>query len=187
MTPSVGGARKARVAVLLVVAGVGSATLLGYVLALPWLALGLPAASPVVLAVVVVLAVAADVLAARTGQPRPTAVSSQVPREWQSLFAPETVAVLFGARLGIGPLTLLPTWLWWAVVGLGLTLGPGASALAGVAFALTRSVVMLVLSEVGRRAMARRMATVRRAEPLVRGLVLGGAVLLAGGALVVAR
>lgn len=174
-------------AVVLVAAGVAAAALLGYVMALPWLALGLPAASPAVLALVVGLAVALDVVAALTGRLRPTAVSSQVPRAWQGLFAPETVAVLFGARLGIGPLTLLPTWLWWATVGLGLTLGPGGSALVGAAFALTRSVVMVALSEVARRAMARRMAAVRRAEPLVRVLVLGGAVLVAAATVTLGR
>lgn len=169
-------------ALLLVLAGVVAAALLGYLLALPWLALGLPPASPGAFALVTAITVGLDLVAARTGRLRPTAVSSQVPREWQALFAPETVAVLFGARLGVGPLTLLPTWLWWAAVGLALTLGPAVSAAVGATFALTRSVVMLALSEVARRAMARRMAAVRRAEPMVRGLVLGGAVLLAGAA-----
>jgi hypothetical protein len=78
------------------------------------------------------------------------------------------VAVLYGGRLGVGPLTLLPTWLWWAAALAGAALGPGPSALTGATFAAVRLTTVLLAAEATRPAMARRMARLRALEPHLR-------------------
>ena len=70
------------------------------------------------------------------------AVRQQVPQYWGRIFPPRTVAVLYGARLGVGPLTLLPTWLWWAAIVIGATRGPWVGAATGATFAVARTVTM---------------------------------------------
>src|SRR5690606_22169942 len=99
-----------------------------------------------------------------TGRPRPLSVGRQVPREWSRLFSPPTVAVLYGGRLGVGPATILTTWLWWAVLILGAAGGVWTATAAGAAFGLVRTVVMVALAEWIRVAAAPRMARVRALE-----------------------
>ena len=70
------------------------------------------------------------------------AVRRQVPQYWGRIFPPRTVAVLYGARLGVGPLTLLPTWLWWAALAIGSSRGPWLGAAAGATFAVVRTLTM---------------------------------------------
>lgn len=71
-------------------------------------------------------------------------VRRQVPQLWGRIFGAPTVAVLYGARLGVGPLTILRTWLWWAALVVGASAGPWWSAAVGATFGLGRIVVMLV-------------------------------------------
>jgi hypothetical protein len=70
------------------------------------------------------------------------AVRRQVPQYWGRIFPPRTVAVLYGARLGVGPLTLLPTWLWWAAMAIGASRGPWIGAATGATFAIVRTLTM---------------------------------------------
>ena len=70
------------------------------------------------------------------------AVRKQVPQYWGRIFPPRTVAVLYGARLGVGPLTLLPTWLWWAAIVIGASRGPWVGAATGATFAVARTITM---------------------------------------------
>ena len=72
------------------------------------------------------------------------AVRKQVPQYWGRIFPPRTVAVLYGARLGVGPLTLLPTWLWWAAIVIGASRGPWVGAATGATFAVARTITMWV-------------------------------------------
>ena len=72
------------------------------------------------------------------------AVRTQVPQYWGRIFPPRTVAVLYGARLGVGPLTLLPTWLWWAAIVVGASRGPWVGAATGATFAVARTITMWV-------------------------------------------
>lgn len=133
------------------------------------------------LAVAVVVACA---LLDALGWPRPPAVRRQVPQLWGRLFDPRAVAVLYGARLGVGPATILPTWLWWGALVVGAACGPWVGAATGAAFALARAFVthasVAGVHEGG--AMSRRMAGVRRLErPVAVAVsVLVVAFLLAG-------
>jgi hypothetical protein len=125
-------------------------------------------------AATVAVAVAADAVHRRSGRLVPLAVPTQVPQAWSRLFRPTTVAVLYGARLGVGPLTLLRTWLWWPAFLLGVASGPAVAAATGAAFAATRTAAMVLAGEWARVAMAARMARVRALEPAVaRALALG--------------
>jgi hypothetical protein len=150
-------------AVLVASAGATGA-LAGFVLALPWAVAGAGSATALVCAALLAAAAAADLVLALTGRPRPWAVRRQVPREWGRVFPPAGAALLYGARLGVGPLTILSTWLWWAVVLAAATLGPGPSALVGTAFGVVRCVVMVAVASVAAHDMPRRMAAVRSAE-----------------------
>lgn len=131
---------RAFVATLLVASGTASAVLVGLIagVALQWVPrIELPA-----LLILAIIAVLADLARVRFGRPTPLSVGKQVPVEWGRLFDPRVVAVLYGARLGVGPLTMLSTWLWWAAtVGAALT-----SVLASVVTAMVFGVVRLLVT-----------------------------------------
>ena len=172
------------VAALLLVSAAAAGGLVGAAMGLAWAVLGLPpvAAAPAV--AVVAAALGADAWAARTGRLRPPSSRRQVPRIWSRLFDPRTVAVLYGSRLGVGPLTILPTWTWWAATLLAASAGPAVSTVAGAAFGGARIAVVLAASARAASTPA-GMAALRRAEgPLVAGasvvaVVVAGAAALA--------
>ena len=174
VTPSVRGLRKLGVAVLLVGAATATGALAGFAsgIALGWVD------DPAPSAVVVVVAAA---LAADAARLRPVGVRSQVPRIWGELFAPTTVALLYGARLGVGPLTILRTWLWWAAAVLAALQGPFAAALSGAVFGVARTVLMVAVAQWARAAMAPRMARLQTQE--ARIAFAAGVLLIAGAAL----
>jgi hypothetical protein len=174
------GREKAVVAALLAATGIVTGSLVGFAAGVLWLAAPLPDAGPPFVTVVALAAVLADLAYLRLGRPRPWAVGKQVPIEWSSVFSPATVAVLYGGRLGVGPLTILPTWLWWAALLAGAAAGPWVSTLTGAAFAAVRAATMLGVAEHARHSMAQRMAVLRSWEPATRALTLAGAVVLAG-------
>ena len=122
-------------------------------------------------------AAAADLLHRRGRGPAPLSVRRQVPREWSRLFSPRTVAALYGARLGVGPLTILVTWLWWAAVAGAASLGPWPATLAGATFGLARAGVGLAVAPRVPADAAPRVASIRRGEPLAFALVTGAIVL----------
>jgi hypothetical protein len=158
------GAHRVQVVGLLVLAGTATGGLVGFFLGAGWLATGWPAASPVVSAAVVAAALVADLVV------RPLDVRRQVPQVWGRMFGARTVAVLYGARLGVGPLTILTTWLWWAATALAATHGPWVGAASGAAFHVARTVTMLgvVAGTATGTDMGLRMAAVRRSEGPVK-------------------
>ncbi len=107
---------------------------------------GIP--DPGVVAVTVVVAVT---LALDLAGPQPPSIRRQVPAEWGRIFAPATTALLYGARLGVGPLTILTSWAWWTGLLLAAVHGPLVGAVGGTAFHLARSASTLA---VGARAEA---------------------------------
>lgn len=158
--------------VLLALAAGVTGALVGFAAGAAWAGLGLPGATEPLAALMVAVAVVADVV----GRPRPPAVHRQVPRAWARVFPIRVAAVLYGARLGVGPLTILSTWLWWAAFVLGATAGPWWSAAAGAAFGLGRVAVMVAVSARVEGDMPARMAQVRGRERVGRPLALAGAV-----------
>lgn len=132
---------------------------------------------------VVGLALLADAAHRRGRAPAPLAVRRQVPAAWSSLFSPTTVALLYGARLGVGPLTLLPSWSWWAVLVAGASLGPGGAAVSGASFGAARGIATVLVAEAVRGDSVPRMARLVRAEPRAHSVLV---VLAAGGCLLAA-
>ncbi|HVF73701.1 MAG TPA: hypothetical protein VM938_01525 [Acidimicrobiales bacterium] len=158
--------------ILLALAAGATGALAGFVVGAAWTGFGLPGASEPVAALVVAVAVVLDLV----GRPRPAAVHRQVPQAWARVFPIRVAAVLYGARLGVGPLTILSTWLWWAAFVLGATAGPWWSSAVGAAFGLGRVAVMVAVSARVEGDMSARMAQVRGRERVGRPLALVGAV-----------
>jgi hypothetical protein len=164
------GRRKAMVATLLSASAGATGALAGFaagVLALPLGAFAGRPGAPAV-GVAAAAAVVLDAVAARSGRFAPPSVRRQVPREWSRLFTPPAVALLYGARLGVGPLTILPTWLWWAASALGAWAGPWPSTAAGAVFGVARTLLMVVLAEWVAPAAPARMTRLRAAESRAR-------------------
>lgn len=156
---------------LAVAAGLAGA-LAGFVLGVLAAAIGLEGAPEPLAALVVAVAVVLDL----AGRPRPPSVARQVPRSWARLFPLRVAAVLYGARLGVGPFTILSTWLWWAAVVVGAAAGPWWSVATGAVFGVGRVLVMVgVAAHIEGDAVA-HMAGVRDRERLVGRAALGGAV-----------
>lgn len=110
-----------------------SGALAGFTFGVPWAAAGLPAVE-----VVGALMIAAVALALDIAKMRPPAVHGQVPQAWGRVFPPTGAAALYGARLGVGPLTILASWQWWAMAAIGMSLGVWQSVGLGAVFGSTR-------------------------------------------------
>lgn len=173
VTPPVRGSEKALVATHLVLGAAATATLTGFAAGLAWTVVRLPALPVGAVLALVVLALAVDDAHRRGRAPAPLAVRRQVPAAWSALFAPPMVALLYGSRLGAGPLTLLPSWTWWAAAVAAAALGPGGSALAGAAFGLSRGLATIAAAEVVRRDSVSRMARLVGAETTAQRLLVG--------------
>lgn len=97
-------------------------------------------------------AIAADLIYVRTGRPTPLSVGRQVPVEWGRLFDPRVVAVLYGPRLGVGPLTMLSTWLWWAATIGAALVGVVESVVVAAVFGVVRLLITVAASDRADRA-----------------------------------
>lgn len=174
------GAERIRVVGLLALTGALTGALVGLALGVLWTATGLPDATGTLALVAALAAAALDALVLTVGQPRPLAVHRQVPVEWGRMFSPATTAVLYGARLGVGPLTILRTWTWWAAVVVAAACGPWVGVAVGAVFAVARTITMEVAVRRIREgvAMSRRVSTLRLAERRIGWLVIALVVLL---------
>jgi hypothetical protein len=166
------GRRKLVVAALLVGAATSTGALVGFAVGVAWALARLPVLPRGLVLGLVAVALIADEVFRRAGRPRPWAVGRQVPQDWSRYFSPPTVAVLYGGRLGIGPATILRSWLWWATLVIAASAGVWASTAAGAVFGAVRTLLMVGLAEWVRHAAAPRMGRVRAAEvPALRVLV----------------
>lgn len=151
---------------ILALAGTATGGGLGLAAGGAWAVAGLGPLGERTAALIAVVAVVADAAFRLLGHPRPLAIGRQVPQLWGRIFGSRTTALLYGARLGIGPLTILTTWTWWAALVVGASLGPWSSAAVGTAFAVGRTVTM-VAAVAGLRAgatMSARLSTITRTE-----------------------
>ncbi len=146
--PSVRGRAQLTVASCLVGAGTASGGLAGLAGAVVLAPLR-PVPSPLaVVLVAVVIGASLDRLQLLVGRPHPLTSGRQVPREWGRLFGPHTVALLYGARLGVGPLTILSTWTWWSVTLASALIGPITAVTVGAVFGFVRLLVTAAVSAV---------------------------------------
>ncbi|MEM7339038.1 MAG: hypothetical protein AAF467_10350 [Actinomycetota bacterium] len=155
LVPSVEGRRRLTAFGLLAastatgaLAGFAIAVVLGVVMAAVSATTGVDvaAASPVPAAIMVAVGLMLDGARALLGRPTPWSVGRQVPVEWGRWFAPPVVAVLYGARLGVGPLTMLSTWGWWSALIAAAAIGPVVAVGAGALFGAVRIMVLLAAS-----------------------------------------
>jgi hypothetical protein len=178
VTHTVSGWRRFRVRLLLLAATTFSASVFGFVVGLLGSLADAGRFSVVTLAAIAVIALLADEVGRRWRPLKPLAVGRQVPREWGIVFPAETVSVLYGLRLGIAPLTILASWIWWVAIIASAFYGPWFSALVGATFAVTRIVVSEIsTSRTSTNTMATRMRKVFAVEKPLR--VVGAMALVA--------
>ncbi|MEL6984351.1 MAG: hypothetical protein AAFO29_18130, partial [Actinomycetota bacterium] len=82
------------------------------------------------------------------GRPGPPTVGRQVPSEWARIFPATVTAGLYGARLGVGPLTILSTWTWWSFTLAAALLGPVPAVATGATFGLVKLSLVAATSQV---------------------------------------
>lgn len=161
--------------------GMVAGGLAGFVLGVPWEAAGAGTVPYRVAAALVAAALLLDGLAWRRPGWRPPSVRRQVPREWGRLFGARGAAVLYGARLGVGPLTILRSWLWWAGTIVLATASPWWSAAGGAVYAMSAlALIAATASAMGPdgTVAAPFVARVRAMEARVLLATTGGMVLL---------
>ena len=149
---------------LLLLTGLLTGATVGFAAGAVWALVGGPELETWAAVIVAATALALDVVARLTGRPRPLAVQRQVPQEWGRILGARVSAVLYGARLGVGPLTILTSWLWWAAMIVAASHGPWAGAAAGATFHLARTVTMLLAVAGAGQSMSARMAAVQRGD-----------------------
>jgi hypothetical protein len=164
------------VTLALVLSATVSGAAAGAALGALWSVLSAPELTALGAAAVVSAAVALDILGRAIGWPRPMSVGTQVPQAWGRLLAPATAATLYGLRLGVGPLTILNTWRWWAGMVIAASHGPVAAGIAGAAFGALRTVVTASASARVEHGMVQRMDDLRRREIKVRAWLTAVAV-----------
>ena len=126
------------------VSGTASGALAGLITGIAAAPLGAVPAG-VILAIVAV-GVVLDGCNLALGWPAPITSGRQVPREWGRIFDPKLVAVLYGTRLGVGPLTILTTWTWWSVTAAAALVSPGVAFVVGASFGFVRLLTTLAVS-----------------------------------------
>lgn len=175
---------------MLAAAAGGAGALVGFAVGVLWLVAPLPEGglSGAAAGLAVTVATAAALDAVGVGPP---SIGRQVPRTWARLLPLPVAAALYGARLGVGPLTVLNTWLWWAAAAVGAWAGPWWSTAAGAMFGLARVAVLMPVGagvaagpaarftpgpiprSTAGLAMAARMARVQRHEQVTRRVTAG--------------
>lgn len=169
VTHTVSGWRRFRVRSILLLATTFSATVFGFVVGLLGSVADVGRFSATTIAALAVVALVADEAGRRWKAFKPLAVGRQVPREWGIVFSPEIVSVLYGLRLGIAPLTILASWVWWLAIIASAFYGPWFSALVGATFGVSRILISeLSTSRTATNTMAARMSKVRAVERPLR-------------------
>ncbi len=98
------------------------------------------------IAALVGVGAALDAIRLVAGRPGPPTLGRQVPAEWARIFPAPVTAGLYGARLGVGPLTILSTWTWWSFTLAAALLGPGSAVATGATFGLVKLALVAATS-----------------------------------------
>ena len=99
--------------------------------------------TPVAAVVLALTSIVLDRVHRSTGRLRPPAVHTQVPQWWGQRYGPWWAAIRYGLRLGVGPATILNTWMWWAGAIIAVFSGPGWVVAATATFVCVRTIVMI--------------------------------------------
>lgn len=143
--PSVRGRSTVHLFVILLTSATMSGGLVGFALGIGLSPLPTPSSDWLLASIVVALV--ADTTNQAFGRPKPLTLGKQVPREWGELLEPRVVAALYGARLGLGPSTILSTWMWWSGSLVAALLDVWVSVAFGAVFGATRVVSTGLVSQ----------------------------------------
>ena len=174
--PSVRGAWKIPVGVVLGASGAVSALLVTVPPAWLWAAARGPRIGPAIALALGVVAVLADFAGIR-----PLAVHRQVPQQWGHGRPVGLVAARYGLRLGLAPATILTTWLWWAGPTVSVSRGVASAVVTALTFVFMRTFTNVVVG-LGVRdgmGMSRRIRTVAACDGFIRTLGAGVALFAA--------
>ena len=164
VTPSVRGRQRLAVEIALLCGAVGTAALVGFAFGVI-AAIVSPVTDPLATVAIVGAGIALDATCLLVGWPKPLTLGRQVPREWGRLLSPSVTAFLYGGRLGVGPLTILSTWMWWAMLIAAALGGVWVSVAVSVWFAAGRVVINGI---VGRRLSRHRSANLAAVQSFRR-------------------
>lgn len=131
---------------------------------------GFDQVDPWVYLVVVVAAAALDLRGVRPPGPH-----RQVDEGWLGRYRDWVVGLGFGGQLGLGFMTIVPSWGYWAVLVVAAAMGLPWAALIGVGFGVGRSLLLLAARRVGSpNALADMMRRFTGAESAARRLTVAG-------------
>lgn len=132
--------------------------------------LGLERLNPWFSLVVIALAAILDLAGVKPPGPR-----RQVNEDWLGRYRDWVIGFGFGAQLGFGFVTIIPTFGTWAVVLVAASSGFPLATILGVAFGIGRSLLLLSARNVGSpTALATMMQKFNGAEPSARWIALAG-------------
>lgn len=152
-----GGALLAAGAVFSIAGAVGEIAGLGRIE--PWLSLA-----------VVVLAAGLDLAGVRPPGPH-----RQVDEDWLGRYRDWVTGFGFGAQLGLGFMTIVPSWGYWAILLVAAAAGLPAALLIGIGFGVGRSLLLIAARRVGSpSALAEMMRRFTGAERRARWVATAG-------------
>lgn len=125
---------------------------------------------------VAVIAVAAIFDLARVRPPGPR---RQVDEDWLGRYRDWVIGVGFGGQLGMGFVTIVPSWGYWATLLVAALAGLPVALWMGVAFGVGRSLLLLSTRKVGSPgSLAETMRRFASAESAARWTAMAGYVLV---------
>ena len=114
------------------------------------------------------VAIAAAAVLDMTGV-RPLGPRRQVDEDWLGRYRDWVIGFGFGAQLGLGFVTIVPSFGYWALLVVAASVGLPQAVLIGVGFGVGRSLLLLTARRIGSpSALAEMMRRFTGAEPLAR-------------------
>jgi hypothetical protein len=118
------------------------------------------------------IAIAAAAVLDLTGV-RPLGPHRQVDEDWLGRYRDWVIGFGFGAQLGLGFVTIVPSFGYWALLIVAASVGLPGATLIGVGFGVGRSLLLLTARRVGSpSALAEMMRRFTGAEPLAKKAAL---------------
>lgn len=131
---------------------------------------GLDQVSPWFYVVVLAAAATLDLVGAQPPGPH-----RQVDEDWLGRYRDWVIGFGFGGQLGLGFVTIVPSWGYWAVLIAAGAAGLPGAMLIGVGFGVGRSLLLLATRRVGSpTSLAEMMRRFTGAEPVARWLAVAG-------------
>lgn len=131
---------------------------------------GLDRLNPWLSLVAIVAAAALDI-----ARVKPFGPHRQVDEDWLGRYRDWVIGFGFGAQLGLGFVTIVPSWGYWAILVVAASMGLPAAVFIGLGFGLGRSLLLVFTRRVGSpSALADLMRRFTGAERGARWVALAG-------------